>query len=608
LKNIEYCKKTSRQNMGTGDGRVTCQLCGYRPLQTNMAIEGHLVRHRLNEKFDFFVQLHLQIKDDNYSLERILENNQSNLINKQLTLKRPEHKISLNTTETQTDSQETLNDTESNNELEESIAVQDQDSSLYYSLEESQRKSPNANKKNPPRNKTKNGVDFGVQFSYSPRIESKKVQTNIHNLDQESKTSQTNLLQVNTSSQTNKRLELITKSVQTCYSRAQQSTQTEQTSFLTEATTQYETDELINASTRPNSPVLTDEISDDDTFCNSEFDGSVAQPNKPFNESISKLQGEDFLSAYISHLNNKGSNDDILEEELSSDYSFSSPPSKRINLNIQHINYKFVSKRKSEDLIESIEKASKASEVSDYCESLEDIQQYITDTDKKDQKQGDKESFLKSLNLTEKSPVKKLKKISSLDNYSKYRTPKVRVDIKKLFFPTVTTVFIDEHDGTNHCRDLNRRKIAAMKTNFIDDHANINHCRDLERQKIPAVKTVENSVTESLNVDGEIIIITDSESDGEEQYTDGEKSVDVPEPSTTHEPAKNPEAFHCPVCNEKFPSKGHTQSHIITAHKDLKLAEVQECLRHMNNDSNYYLGKSLRRRKSVDYSEKSKYS
>ena len=83
----------------------------------------------------------------------------------------------------------------------------------------------------------------------------------------------------------------------------------------------------------------------------------------------------------------------------------------------------------------------------------------------------------------------------------------------------MTTVFIDEHDGTNHCRDLDRRKIAAMKTNFIDDHANINHCRDLKGQKIPAVKTVENSVTESLNVDGEIIIITDSESDGEEQYT-----------------------------------------------------------------------------------------
>ncbi len=79
---------------------------------------------------------------------------------------------------------ETLGDTESNNELEESEAVQDHDSSLYYSLEESQRKSPNANQKNPPRNKTKNGVDFGVQFSYSPRIESKKVQTNINTLDQ----------------------------------------------------------------------------------------------------------------------------------------------------------------------------------------------------------------------------------------------------------------------------------------------------------------------------------------------------------------------------------------------------------------------------------------
>ncbi len=78
---------------------------------------------------------------------------------------------------------ETLDDIESNNELEESIAVQDHDSSLYYSLEESQRKSPNENNKNPPRNKTKNGVDFGVQFSYSPRFESKKVQTNIHNLD-----------------------------------------------------------------------------------------------------------------------------------------------------------------------------------------------------------------------------------------------------------------------------------------------------------------------------------------------------------------------------------------------------------------------------------------
>ena len=60
----------------------------------------------------------------------------------------------------------------------------------------------------------------------------------------------------------------------------------------------------------------------------------------------SHFLGEDFLSAYISHLNNKGSNDDILEEELSSDYSFSSPPSKRINLNIQPTNYKFVSKSK----------------------------------------------------------------------------------------------------------------------------------------------------------------------------------------------------------------------------------------------------------------------
>ena len=38
--------------------------------------------------------------------------------------------------------------------------------------------------------------------------------------------------------------------------------------LILEATTQYETDELINASTRSNSPVLTDEISDDDTFCN----------------------------------------------------------------------------------------------------------------------------------------------------------------------------------------------------------------------------------------------------------------------------------------------------------------------------------------------------
>ncbi len=42
---------------------------------------------------------------------------------------------------------------------------------------------------------------------------------------------------------------------------------------------------------------------------------------------------------------------------------------------------------KSEDLIESIDKASKASEVSEYCESLEDIQQYNTDNDKKVQKQ-----------------------------------------------------------------------------------------------------------------------------------------------------------------------------------------------------------------------------
>ena len=81
---------------------------------------------------------------------------------------------------------ETLNDeydTESNDEIEERIAVQDHDSSLYYSTQDSQRKSPNTNQKNPPRNKIKT-LDFGVQYSYSPGTECKKVQTHFSCSDQ----------------------------------------------------------------------------------------------------------------------------------------------------------------------------------------------------------------------------------------------------------------------------------------------------------------------------------------------------------------------------------------------------------------------------------------
>ena len=185
--------------------------------------------------------------------------------------------------------------------------------------------------------------------------------------------------------------------------------------------------------------------------------------------------------------------------------------------------------------------------------------------------QESKEGFLQSLDLKKKSPVKKLKRTSSLDKYAKLRTPKVRVNIKKLFFPTLTTVFIDDQDG-------------------------INHCTDIDRQKIVAAEKTKNAAIEKMNVDEDFIIITDSESGEEEQ----EISVDVPEPSNTLKD------YQCVICNKKFSSKGHTQSHIITAHKELTPADVKECFNQLNNEHNNSINdqsKFGRNRKSrKDYS------